>query len=57
MLIIHGLMDENVHFAHTVQLIQALVRAGKPYQLNVSPKHITVFGKDLDVNSVKAGIG
>jgi len=28
-------MDENVHFAHTVQLIQALVKAGKPYQLNV----------------------
>ena len=36
LLIIHGLMDENVHFCHTAQLIQGLVMAGKPYQLSVS---------------------
>lgn len=36
LLIIHGMIDENVHFAHTSQLINALVRAGKPYQLQVS---------------------
>ena len=35
MLIIHGMIDENVHFSHTSQLINALVRAGKPYQLQV----------------------
>lgn len=28
-------MDENVHFSHTAQLIQGLVMAGKPYNLNV----------------------
>lgn len=37
LLIIHGMIDENVHFAHTSQLINALVRAGKPYQLQVYP--------------------
>ena len=35
LLIIHGMIDENVHFAHTSQLINALIRAGKPYQLQV----------------------
>lgn len=37
LLIVHGLMDENVHFAHTSQLLAALVKAGKPYQLQVYP--------------------
>lgn len=37
LLIIHGLMDENVHFSHTSQLINAMVKAGKPYQLQVYP--------------------
>lgn len=35
LLIIHGLMDENVHFFHTSQLIAAMIKAGKPYQLQV----------------------
>ncbi|XP_014215417.1 dipeptidyl peptidase 9 isoform X1 [Copidosoma floridanum] len=37
LLIIHGLIDENVHFYHTSQLINALVKTGKPYQLQVYP--------------------
>ncbi|XP_023228429.1 dipeptidyl peptidase 9-like [Centruroides sculpturatus] len=37
LLIIHGLMDENVHFSHTSQLINAMIKAGKPYQLQVYP--------------------
>lgn len=37
LLIVHGLMDENVHFTHTSQLVSALVKAGKPYQLQVYP--------------------
>lgn len=37
LLIIHGLIDENVHFYHTSQLINALVKIGKPYQLQVYP--------------------
>lgn len=35
-------MDENVHMAHTVTLIKALIEAGKPYDLQVFPieRHI-----------------
>ncbi|XP_060524542.1 dipeptidyl peptidase 9 [Cylas formicarius] len=37
LLIIHGLIDENVHFNHTSQLINGLIKAGKPYQLQIYP--------------------
>ncbi|CAG9836464.1 unnamed protein product [Diabrotica balteata] len=37
LLIIHGLIDENVHFYHTTQLINSLIKAGKPYQLQIYP--------------------
>jgi len=37
LLIIHGLKDENVHFAHTSKFIDALISAGKPYELYVYP--------------------
>eukprot|EP00043_Microstomoeca_roanoka_P017463 m.182234 g.182234 ORF g.182234 m.182234 type:complete len:359 (+) comp16639_c6_seq9:1753-2829(+) len=36
LLILHGLNDENVHFQHTATLIQHLIEAGKPYNLQVS---------------------
>jgi hypothetical protein len=35
LMIVHGLIDENVHFHHTATLIDALVKAGKPHQLQV----------------------
>ncbi|KAH8278641.1 hypothetical protein KR018_006442 [Drosophila ironensis] len=38
LLLIHGLIDENVHFYHTSQLISALNKANKPYQLHVFPE-------------------
>lgn len=37
LLIIHGLIDENVHFYHTSQLVNHLVKHNKPYQLQVYP--------------------
>lgn len=37
LMIIHGLIDENVHFRHSARLINALVRANKPYELIVFP--------------------
>jgi dipeptidyl-peptidase 4 len=37
LLIVHGLIDENVHFRHTARLVNALVRARKPYQLLLFP--------------------
>nr|XP_014088753.1 dipeptidyl peptidase 9 isoform X1 [Bactrocera oleae]XP_014088754.1 dipeptidyl peptidase 9 isoform X1 [Bactrocera oleae]XP_036233185.1 dipeptidyl peptidase 9 isoform X1 [Bactrocera oleae]XP_036233186.1 dipeptidyl peptidase 9 isoform X1 [Bactrocera oleae]XP_036233187.1 dipeptidyl peptidase 9 isoform X1 [Bactrocera oleae]XP_036233188.1 dipeptidyl peptidase 9 isoform X1 [Bactrocera oleae]XP_036233189.1 dipeptidyl peptidase 9 isoform X1 [Bactrocera oleae]XP_036233190.1 dipeptidyl peptidase 9 i len=38
LLLIHGLIDENVHFYHTSQLISALNRANKPYDLHIFPE-------------------
>nr|KAF6499844.1 dipeptidyl peptidase 8 [Molossus molossus] len=39
LLLLHGFLDENVHFAHTSILLSFLVRAGKPYDLQVSFLH------------------
>ncbi|GAB4328328.1 MAG: S9 family peptidase [Dehalococcoidia bacterium] len=38
LLLVHGLVDENVHFRHTARLITALTAAGKPYDLLVFPE-------------------
>lgn len=35
--IAHGLLDENVHFAHTCSVLDAMVENGKPYSLLVYP--------------------
>lgn len=37
LLIIHGLLDENVHVCNSFELIQNLIVHGKPYQLQVFP--------------------
>jgi dipeptidyl-peptidase-4 len=38
LLLIHGGSDDNVHLQNTVAFIDALVRAGKPYELQVQPR-------------------
>lgn len=37
LLLVHGLIDENVHFRHTARLINALIKARKPYDLLLFP--------------------
>jgi len=37
LLLVHGLVDENVHFRHTARLAQALVDAQKAYELLTFP--------------------
>jgi len=37
LLIVHGLIDENVHFKNTEVLVDALIKAQKPYQLQIYP--------------------
>lgn len=37
LMIVHGLIDENVHFRHTARLINRLVAAGKDYDLLLFP--------------------
>ncbi|XP_054791428.1 uncharacterized protein LOC129297086 [Prosopis cineraria] len=37
LLLVHGMIDENVHFRHTARLVNALIAAGKPYELMIFP--------------------
>ncbi|KXJ26797.1 Dipeptidyl peptidase 9 [Exaiptasia diaphana] len=37
LLLVHGLIDENVHFFHTSLLINELIKACKPYGLAIYP--------------------
>ncbi len=37
MLIVHGMVDENVHFRHTARFLDALNSAQKPYDLIIFP--------------------
>ena len=39
LLIIHGERDDNVHIANTMQLVYALQKSGKPFDLMVYPKN------------------
>ncbi len=38
LLIIHGLLDENVHFRHTARFTTELIAAGKPFDLLTLPE-------------------
>ncbi len=37
LLLMHGVDDDNVHLQNTINLIETLVRDGKPYQLDLQP--------------------
>ncbi|MBA2320649.1 MAG: S9 family peptidase, partial [Deltaproteobacteria bacterium] len=37
LLLVHGMLDENVHFRHTARLVNALNRAGKTYEIQLYP--------------------
>ena len=37
-LIVHGMVDENVHFRHTARLIARLIELGKPFDLAALPE-------------------
>jgi len=37
LLLVHGLIDENVHFRHTARLINSLIKARKQYELLMFP--------------------
>ena len=38
LLLVHGMVDENVHFRHTARLIVALTEANKDYDLLLFPE-------------------
>ncbi len=37
LLVIHGMIDENVHFRHTARLMQSLIDTGKPFESLLYP--------------------
>lgn len=37
LLLVHGLIDENVHFRHTARLVNALIKARKHYEMLLFP--------------------
>jgi dipeptidyl-peptidase-4 len=50
LLLIHGLMDENVHARHTMRLIEALTTAARDYELLLFPeaRHMPRNPADLE---------
>jgi dipeptidyl-peptidase-4 len=48
LLIVHGLLDENVHFRHSARLINALVAAGKPFECLPLPESRHGTRRELD---------
>jgi dipeptidyl-peptidase-4 len=38
LMIVHGLIDENVHFRHTARLVNAMIRERIPYELFLLPE-------------------
>ena len=37
-MLVHGMIDENVHFRHSARLINAMITARKPYDLLLFPE-------------------
>ena len=51
LLLVHGTSDDNVHFQNSIQMINALIGAGKPFQLMVYPnKTHGISGRDARVH-------
>ncbi len=48
LLVVHGMIDENVHFRHTARLMQALIDAGRPFESLIYPneRHMPRSDKD-----------
>jgi dipeptidyl-peptidase-4 len=44
LLLIHGTADDNVHLQNTMNFIDALIKAGRPYELQIQPGQKHGFG-------------
>ena len=51
LLLVHGTSDDNVHFQNSIQMINALIAAGKQFRLMIYPnKTHSIAGKDARVH-------
>ena len=51
LLLVHGTSDDNVHFQNSIQIINALINAGKQFRLMIYPnKTHSIAGKDARVH-------
>ena len=51
LLLVHGTSDDNVHFQNSIQMINALINAGKQFRLMIYPnKTHGISGKDARVH-------
>ncbi len=51
LLLVHGTSDDNVHFQNSIQMISALINAGKQFRLMIYPnKTHSIAGKDARVH-------
>ena len=48
LLLVHGTSDDNVHFQNTVQMVEALIAAGKQFRLMVYPNKTHGIGGTAD---------
>ena len=48
LLLIHGMIDENVHFRHTARILQALIDHGKDYEVLLYPNERHMPRKEED---------
>lgn len=48
LLVIHGMIDENVHYRHTARFVQAMMSAGKPFELLAVPEGRHGFRRPAD---------
>ena len=40
LLLLHGSADDNVHLANTIAFVEALIKAGRPYSLQIYPRQL-----------------